>query len=67
MHISGSAIGSVKGISECLQFAADNKVKAWVKRYPMKEANEAVVSMEAGEARYRYVLVNESHGGKLSA
>lgn len=67
VHISGSAIGSVSGIAECLQFAADHKIKAWVKRYPMKEANDAVVSMENGEARYRYVLVNEEHGGKLSA
>jgi len=33
----------------------------------MKEANEAVKSMEEGEARYRYVLVNEEHGGKLNA
>jgi len=67
VHISGSAIGSVKGMAECLKFAGDHKIKAWVKRYPMKEANEAVVSMEKGEARYRYVLVNEEHGGKLSA
>lgn len=60
-------IGSVQTMADCLKFAGDNKVKAWVKRYPMKEANEAVVSMVKGEARYRYVLVNEDHGGKLNA
>jgi D-arabinose 1-dehydrogenase-like Zn-dependent alcohol dehydrogenase len=67
VHISGSLIGSVKDIAECLKFASDHNIKAWVKRYPMKDANEAVVSMEAGDARYRYVLVNEEHGGKMNA
>ncbi|KAI9634512.1 chaperonin 10-like protein [Dioszegia hungarica] len=42
VHISGSAIGSVKGIAECLKFAGDHNIKAWVKRYTMKDANEAV-------------------------
>ncbi|KAI9634513.1 NADP-dependent alcohol dehydrogenase [Dioszegia hungarica] len=67
VHISGSLIGSVKDIAECLKFAGDHNIKAWVKRYPMKDANEAVVSMKAGDARYRYVLVNEEHGGKMNA
>lgn len=66
-HISGSAIGGTKRIAECLKFAGDHNIKAWVKRYPMSEANEAVQSMEKGEARYRYVLVNEKHGGKMNA
>jgi alcohol dehydrogenase (NADP+) len=48
-----------------LTFAAEHKVEPWIKKYPMKEANKAVVSQYAGEARYRYVLVNEQNGGKL--
>lgn len=30
----------------------------------MKEANQAVVDMDAGKARYRYVLVNEKHASE---
>lgn len=67
MHVTGSAIGSPSLIAETLKFAADHKIKAWVKRYPLKEANDAVVSMHKGEARYRYVLVNEENGGKMNA
>lgn len=48
-----------------LKFAGDHKIKGWVKRYPLDKANEAVVSMDKGEARYRYVLVNTQNGGKL--
>jgi alcohol dehydrogenase (NADP+) len=64
-HVSGSAIGSPATIKEMLQFAVDNKVHPWIKKYPLKEANKAIVSQYAGEARYRYVLVNEDNGGKL--
>jgi alcohol dehydrogenase (NADP+) len=42
-----------------LQFAADKQVKPWVQTRPMKEANQSVVDMEDGKARYRFVLVNE--------
>lgn len=55
----------MKELAECLKFAGDHNIKAWVKRYPMAQANEAVVSMDKGEARFRYVLVNEAHGGVL--
>jgi D-arabinose 1-dehydrogenase-like Zn-dependent alcohol dehydrogenase len=57
----GSAIGSPEEIREMLQFAADKKVRPWVQTRPLKEANQAVIDMEAGKARYRYVLVNEKH------
>ncbi|KAA8646673.1 NAD(P)-dependent alcohol dehydrogenase [Aspergillus tanneri] len=46
-------------ICEMLQLAAEKKVQAWVEERPMKEANQAIVDMEAGKARYRYVLVNK--------
>jgi D-arabinose 1-dehydrogenase-like Zn-dependent alcohol dehydrogenase len=64
-HVTGSAIGSPSRIAEMLKFAGDHKIKGWVKRYPLDKANEAVVSMDKGEARYRYVLVNTQNGGKL--
>ncbi len=43
-----------------LRLAADKKIKAWVEERPMKEANQAILDMEQGKARYRYVLVNEN-------
>lgn len=46
-----------------LQFAADRNIKPWVQLRPLKDANQAVVDMAAGKARYRYVLVNEKHVG----
>jgi alcohol dehydrogenase (NADP+) len=57
--IGGSQIGSPKQIEEMLAFAAEKGVRPWVQTRRMKEANQAVVEMEEGKARYRYVLVNE--------
>lgn len=45
-----------------LQLAADMKVKPWVQQRPLQDANNAVLDMVAGNARYRYVLVNENYG-----
>jgi alcohol dehydrogenase (NADP+) len=62
--IGGSQIGSPKEIEEMLKFAAEKGVKPWVQKKSMKKANESVVDMEDGKARYRYVLVNEDHGDR---
>ncbi|OAA60608.1 Alcohol dehydrogenase superfamily, zinc-type [Akanthomyces lecanii RCEF 1005] len=59
--LAGSAIGSPKIIREMLEFAVNNKVKPFVEMRPMSDANQAIIDMEAGKARFRYVLVNESH------
>lgn len=61
IKVGGSGIGSPAEIEEMLQLAADKKIKAWVEKRPMKEANQTVVDMADGKARYRYVLVNEKH------
>jgi alcohol dehydrogenase (NADP+) len=45
-----------------LQLAVEKKVQPWVQQRPLKDANNAIVDMEAGKARYRYVLVNENYG-----
>lgn len=58
IKIGGSAIGSPKEIAEMLQVAADQKVKPWIQKRKMDDANEAVKDMVAGKARYRYVLEN---------
>lgn len=63
IKIGGSGIGSPKDeIPEMLKLAADKKIKPWIQTRPLKEANQVVVDMEAGKARYRYVLVNENYG-----
>lgn len=55
----GSLVGSPSEIREMLQLAVEKKVKSWIQERPMKDANQAVVDMEAGKARYCYVLVND--------
>ena len=45
-------------IEEMLQLAADQNIKPWVEERPMSEGNQAVVDLEAGKPRFRYVLVN---------
>lgn len=63
IKIGGSAIGSTSWeIPEMLKLAADKKIKPWVQTRSLKEANQTVVDMDAGKARYRYVLVNENYG-----
>lgn len=62
--LTGSSIGSPAEIEEMLEFAAKKSVKPWIETRSLKGANKAIVDMEDGKARYRYVLVNES-GVKL--
>ncbi|XP_014554790.1 hypothetical protein COCVIDRAFT_28224 [Bipolaris victoriae FI3] len=62
--IGGSQIGSPRDIEEMLKFAAEKGIKPWVQKRNMKDANQAVVDMEDGHARYRYVLVNADHGDR---
>ncbi|KAK0706266.1 chaperonin 10-like protein [Lasiosphaeria miniovina] len=59
LKLTGSMIGSPNGIREMLQLAAEKNVKPWVTEVPMKDANKAILEMEAGVPRYRYTLVNE--------
>ncbi|THW77327.1 putative zinc-binding alcohol dehydrogenase [Aureobasidium pullulans] len=59
IKIGGSAIGSPEEIDEMLQLAADKQIHPWIQKRPMKDANAAIVDMEAGKARYRYVLCND--------
>jgi D-arabinose 1-dehydrogenase-like Zn-dependent alcohol dehydrogenase len=59
VNFGGSHIGSPNDIRDMLQVAAEKNVKTWVEERPMKDANQAIQDMDAGKARYRYVLVNE--------
>jgi len=60
--IAGSQIGSPLEIEEMLKFVAEKGIKPWVQERNMKDANQALIDMEGGKARYRYVLVNEEGG-----
>ncbi|KIX04500.1 uncharacterized protein Z518_05370 [Rhinocladiella mackenziei CBS 650.93] len=61
ISIWGSLIGSPQDIRDMMQLFAEKGVHTWNNNVPMSEANKAIVNMEAGHARYRYVLVNEKH------
>lgn len=56
--LTSSLVGSPDEIREMLQLAADKQIKPWVELRKMEEANQAIVDMEDGKARFRYVLTN---------
>jgi D-arabinose 1-dehydrogenase-like Zn-dependent alcohol dehydrogenase len=58
-RLGGSMIGSPSDIREMLQLAADKNIRPWIQERSMKDANQAVIDMNEGKARFRYVLVNE--------
>lgn len=60
VKLAGSLIGSPATIREMFELAAAKKLQPWIEERPMSEANQAVKDMEAGDARYRYVLVNDN-------
>ena len=59
MQITGSNIGSPDDIREMLQLAAEKCVYPWSQKRPMSDVNAALADMDAGKARYRYVLEND--------
>lgn len=59
--IQGSMTGSPKDIADMLELFDKKGVRTWNNNVPMTGANEAIVDMDAGKARYRYVLCNEEN------
>ncbi|OKL55899.1 hypothetical protein UA08_08955 [Talaromyces atroroseus] len=57
--LGGSVIGSPGDIREMLELAAEKQLKPWIEERPMDDANNAIVDMNNGKSRYRYVLVNK--------
>ena len=55
---AGSTIGSPAEIRDMFNVVAKEGCQFWVEQRPMADANQALVDMEAGKARYRYVLTN---------
>lgn len=60
VNLGGSMIGSPDVIREMLELAAEKNLQPWIEERSMKDANEAVQDMAKGDARYRYVLVNDN-------
>jgi D-arabinose 1-dehydrogenase-like Zn-dependent alcohol dehydrogenase len=58
LKLGGSPIGSPKQMQEMLEFAAKTDFRGWVEVRPMKDANQVIVDLDEGKARYRYVLAN---------
>ncbi len=57
--LTGSLIGSPAEVRDMLQFAMEQKITPRVDVKSMGDANNAILDMEAGMARYRFVLCNE--------
>lgn len=58
VKIEGSSIGSPREIQQMLAFAAEKNIHPKIEKRDMKDANQAILDMENGKARYRYVLCN---------
>ncbi|KAF2094525.1 zinc-binding dehydrogenase [Rhizodiscina lignyota] len=61
IKIGGSWIGSPNDIEAMLELVAKQNVKPWIQTRSLKDANQAVLDMVAGKARFRYVLINEKY------
>ncbi|RDL38956.1 GroES-like protein [Venustampulla echinocandica] len=59
--MGGSCIGTPADITEMLNFAVEKNIHPIIQERPLSNANQAIVEMDQGHARYRYVLVNEKH------
>ncbi|KAJ5970750.1 uncharacterized protein N7479_000668 [Penicillium vulpinum] len=59
IKLSSCHVGSPDEIREMFELVAEKGIRPWVEEIPMKDANKAIVDMEDGKARYRFVLVND--------
>jgi len=59
IKLIGSIVGTRKDLKECLQFAADGKVKAIIEVKSMNDINEIFHDMEQGEITGRIVMSME--------
>lgn len=58
LKFTGSSAGPPSEIRDMFALAAAKQCRFWVQTRPMSDANQAVVDLEEGKARYRYVLLN---------
>ncbi|KAI9927142.1 hypothetical protein ASPWEDRAFT_122345 [Aspergillus wentii DTO 134E9] len=58
LRFCGSKISNPSEMREMLELAERKGIEPYVEERPMAEANQAIIDMDQGAARYRYVLVN---------
>ncbi|KAA1135559.1 hypothetical protein PGTUg99_018502 [Puccinia graminis f. sp. tritici] len=58
ISFGGSLIGPPEMIKEMLDVAVKHNVKSWTTSHPMQEVGQKLKDMEAGRARYRFVMTN---------
>jgi alcohol dehydrogenase (NADP+) len=56
LTIAGAICGTPPEVEDMLDLAARKHIKPWIQTMPMKEANQAILDVEAGKPRYRIVL-----------
>jgi D-arabinose 1-dehydrogenase-like Zn-dependent alcohol dehydrogenase len=54
-------IGDASHVKENYELVVEKNVEPWVEERPLDNANQAILELENGLARYRYVLVNDNH------
>ncbi|KAG1469799.1 hypothetical protein G6F56_003051 [Rhizopus delemar] len=58
LTIAGSIIGSPSEIQECLNFASEHNITAWVNTFPMDQINDVFQFVRESKPRYRAIVVN---------
>ncbi|KAA1076799.1 hypothetical protein PGT21_019498 [Puccinia graminis f. sp. tritici] len=58
ISFGGSLIGPPAMIKEMLEVAVKHDVKSWTSSHPMAEISQKLKDMDAGKARYRFVMTN---------
>jgi D-arabinose 1-dehydrogenase-like Zn-dependent alcohol dehydrogenase len=56
LTIVGAIVGTPAETEEMLELAARKHIKPWIQTMPMKDANQAILDVDAGKPRYRIVL-----------
>jgi D-arabinose 1-dehydrogenase-like Zn-dependent alcohol dehydrogenase len=61
LSITGSFLGSRSTMREMLIFAENHGIAPEIELMPMSQVNEAILRVRENMARYRIVLVNDTH------
>ncbi|PSC75052.1 8-hydroxygeraniol dehydrogenase-like [Micractinium conductrix] len=56
LTVGGSLIGGIKETQEMLDFAAEHNIVCDIETIPVDAVNEAMVRLEKGDVRYRFVI-----------
>lgn len=61
LSITGHLTGSPADTEQAMEFAVRNNIRPVVQTFPLVQAQTALIVLREGQARFRLVLVNESH------